>query len=229
MVRKRTKIMLIGSVALVLLLALYLHASFHLTKEMSSCNSVMVSSNSGPSGDSLRLFRSIAIVAPQAGSADVNLGNLVAKKLKEESFRRLGAREYHRGRSSVRVVPPEVKIYRTAEAAERSKADFYCTILPEAYHYSFWPFAKDWNTKVHVYASTKGVHRGPDVITGGRNRYGSIEAAMTFDYSGRIVGIFTSPYLTNKIAEEIAKDARGYVEKQANELALEFMKGSKSN
>lgn len=224
---RKAKIIIVISAAVVVLLALCAHVSFHWTKEMTSCNSTTTSSWSGTHEDRLRILHTIAIVAPRAKSADVRLGDLIADKLKEKLSSKPLARDVRRGDHSWTSRNPEVTVYQSAAAANRAKADFYLTIEPKQYRYSFWPFARNWNAKVSVYGSPAGVHTGPMLVEGSND--GFIDIGMEFDYSGRIIGIFTPSYLTSKVAEEIAKKVVDEIEQKADTLVNEFLNRKKED
>lgn len=224
---KKTKMVLAAIVGLMALVGLLTHASFDYTREMTSCSSCSASSNSAPTGNELRLFHKIAIVAPEAKSADVRLGNLVASKLKQKLDGKFIAERCYRGKHHLESYEAKAEIFRTAGEARRSGADFYYTVQVKDYRYSFWPFAKDWNANVVIYASTKGVHVGNPVITGGRSRYGTLDTSLAYDCNGRMVGLFSSSYLTHKIAEELVSTALKEVNKQAGDMVYETMYGNK--
>lgn len=226
---KRAKIILVAGAVVVLVIAVCTRASFHLTKEITSCNSTTSSGQSGPSGDRLRLFRTVAVVAPRKGSADIRLGDLIARKLEEKLSSKAIARDFHRGERSWVVRHPKVTIYETASAAKRNKADFYITIQPEAYNYSLWPFAKDWTARVKVYGSPVGPHASHEVIGPDISDLGVFYFDSTFDYSGRIVGVFPPSYVTDKAAEEITKSVTEEMQEHADDLVNDFLNKKKGN
>jgi len=220
--KKRTKIILVIVGAVVVLIAVCVRVSFHWTREETQSTVSAGSSRSGPSGGTLRLCRTIAIVTPRDKSADVRLQNLIAGKLKDELEKRSIAREDGSSRT------PLVTIYQTPAEARRAKPDFYMSIEPKQYRYSFLPFAKNWNAKVEVHGSPSGIHSRTIVHTDSNTRYGSLTVDLEFDCHGRIVGIFTPYYLTSKIAEEMAKKTAEELEEQTQKLADDFLKPKKN-
>jgi hypothetical protein len=218
---KRKKIILIIAAVIALLIAVSVRMSFHWTREETQSTVSTGSTRSAPSGGKLRVCRTIAILTPRVGSADVRLQNLIAGKLKGELEKRSIAREDSSSRS------PVVTIYQTLAEAKRAKPDFYMSIEPRQYRYSFLPFAKNWNAKVDVYGSPSGVHSGTTVCTDSNTRYGFFTVDAEFDYHGRIVGIFTPYYLTSKIAEEVAKKTAEEMEEQTQDLVNDFLKTEK--
>ncbi len=226
---KKAKIIIGVSAVVVVLLALSVHLSFHWTREMTSCNSTTSSTWSGPSGDRLRLLRTIAIVAPKAKSADVRLGNLIADRLQEKLRGKELARDIRRGEHSWTSQSPDVKVYRTAAEANRAKSDFWITVAPRQYRYSFWPLARNWNAKVSVYGSPAGVHTTGPMVIDGSSEGGFIDIQMEFDYTGRMVGIFTPSYLTSKVADEVAKSVADEIEKKSGEVVDEFLNPKKED
>jgi|GEM_PF-3446645 len=226
---RKAKIIIAISAAVVVLLVLCTHASFHWTKEMTSCNSTSGSTWSEPSGDRLRLLRTIAIVAPRAKSADVRLGGLIAGKLKERLSAKDLARDIRRGAHSWTTGSPAVTVYQTAAEARRAKPDFYFTIRPKAYRYSFFPFARNWSATVSIDGSPSGVHTNPTVVSDRNGRYGYYDADFEFNYEGKIIGIFTPSYLTSKVADEVAQKVADDVEKATKHHTDEFLHPKKED
>lgn len=219
---RRTKI-IIGIAAVVVLLLILTHASFHWTREESSETSIYTSSNHSPSGDRLRTPAKIAIITPPAWQGAA-LQRIIAEKLRDDLEKKLTVYDVRRGAHGWSGNSPKVTIFSSKAEAEKAKTDFWVTVTPKEWSYSWWPLSRSYTAKVAIDCAPPGMSILRASWTDANSQFGALCMGLEYEQQGKITGIFSTSYLTSKVAESMAKSAAEQLQKASAELFDEFMK-----